>query len=264
MKILCVGDIFAKTGRQALAQLLPQLIAAHGIDCVIVNGENSAGGRGITESTGEEMLQLPIDVMTSGNHIWQHKNVHPLLESGRILRPHNAPEGRPGSGVKVVTTKNGVKVGVINLQGKVHMYESDKYPSPFHVVRDLVAAMQQQTSLIIVDLHAEITAEKRAFGHFLDGGVTCVYGTHTHIQTADEEILPKGTAYITDIGMTGPQLSVIGVRPQDAIRRFQTEGAEKHWKPATENVQLQGIIVTADPESGRATHIERLRVPVTL
>ncbi len=263
MNILCIGDIFAQPGREALQRLLPGLRATYQADLVIVNGENAAGGRGITAAIAEELLQLPIDILTSGNHIWQHPNIAPYLRAGQILRPANAPADRPGAGLGLVQARNGQCVAVMNLQGQIHMHEGEKHQNPFLMVDALIAEARAVTSIIIVDFHAEITSEKKAFGYHLDGKVSCMYGTHTHIQTADERILPHGTAYITDIGMTGAQDSVIGVRPEDAIRRFVTAGAEKRWKPADGQVVVHGICVTVDPTTGRATKIIRVQHPCT-
>lgn len=259
MNILCIGDIFAKPGRECLKALLPRLIEEYAADFVIVNGENAAGGRGITASIAREFLELPVDVFTTGNHIWQHKDIGPVLDTERVLRPHNAPHGRPGKGCGIFPTKRGIPVGVINLQGRVFMHDGEQHTSPFDVSRALVQQLREKTKIIIVDFHAEITAEKKSLGYWLDGEVTCLYGTHTHIQTADAQILPKGTAYITDIGMTGAQDSVIGARAEDAIRRFLTDGKEKQWKPAEGNVQLQGICLTVDESTGKATSIRRVQ-----
>jgi 2',3'-cyclic-nucleotide 2'-phosphodiesterase len=260
MNILCIGDIFAKPGRECLKAMLPTLIEEFAADFVIVNGENAAGGRGINTKVAEEFLTLPVNCYTSGNHIWQHaKDIAPFLSGERFLRPHNAPFGKPGKGCGVFESKSGVPVGVINLQGRVHMYEGDKHASPFEVGRSLATELRKKTPIIIADFHAEITAEKKALGYWLDGQVSCLYGTHTHIQTADAHILPQGTAYITDIGMTGAQDSVIGARSEDAIRRFLTDGKEKKWKPAEGDVQIQGIVLNIDEKNGKATHIEHFQ-----
>ncbi|MBI4236818.1 MAG: TIGR00282 family metallophosphoesterase [Deltaproteobacteria bacterium] len=260
MNILCIGDIFAKTGRQLLAAVLPTLIEQYRADFVIVNAENAAGGRGVTRKVAEELLPLPVDVFTSGNHIWQHTDeIAPYLATGKFLRPHNAPAGRPGRGVGVYSARNDIKVGVVNLQGRVFMHEEKETRSPFVVGRAVVEELRKQTPIIIVDLHAEITAEKQAVARYLDGEVSCVYGTHTHVQTADERILPGGTAAITDIGMTGPYDSVIGMRVEDALRRFLSDGQDKKWQAAVGPAVLHGICVTVDPQTGRATQIERIR-----
>lgn len=261
MNILCVGDIFAKPGRTVLRQLLPRAIADCQADFVIVNGENAAGGRGMTPAIIQEFADLPVDVFTSGNHIWQHREaIAAHLKNHAVLRPHNAPTDWPGCGVALKPARNGQLVGVVNLQGRVHMYEGEKHANPFDVARAVVAELRKSTPVIVVDFHAEITAEKCALGYWLDGMVSCLYGTHTHVQTADEQILPKGTAYITDIGMTGARRSVIGARPEDAIRRFLTNGEEKQWKPAEGDPMLHGICVTVDPTHGRAERIVRIQM----
>lgn len=259
MNILCIGDIFGKPGREALKAALPRLIERTAADFVVVNWENAAGGRGVTPKVAEELLPLPVDVFTSGNHIWQHKEFAPYLSHERILRPHNAPVGRPGRGHGVFRARNAVPVAMINLQGRVHMYEGDQSANPFPLAAELVEQAQRDAAVILVELHAEVTSEKRALGWFLDGRASCVYGTHTHVQTADEQILPQGTAYITDLGMTGPHHSVIGIRPEDAIRRFLTDGKEKSWKPATDGVRIEGIVVTVDEQTGRARQIARVQ-----
>lgn len=261
MKILCVGDVFANPGREILARRLPSLVKELAADFVIVNGENAADGRGITKEIVDEFNQLPIDVITSGNHIWQHKkNIASYLNEHKLLRPHNAPKDRPGNGVIICEAKNGKKIAVINLQGRVHMYEGERYGCPFEQSKKIINDIRAETNIIVLDLHAEITSEKKAMGFWLDGDVSIVYGTHTHVQTADETILPNGTAYITDIGMTGSQLSVIGARAEDAIRRFLTKGEDKAWKPAEGREQLQGICVDINNETGRANKIVRVQV----
>lgn len=259
MNLLCIGDIFGKPGREALKAGLPRLIEQHGVDFVVVNWENAAGGRGVTPEVADDLLALPVDVFTSGNHIWQHAVFAPYLTRERILRPHNAPANRPGRGCGIFRARNGMSVAVINLQGRVHMYEGEQSANPFPMAAELVEQAQRDAAIILVEIHAEVTSEKRALGWFLDGRASLVYGTHTHVQTADEEILPQGTAYITDLGMTGPHRSVIGIRPEDAIRRFLTDGKEKSWKPATEGVRIEGVLVTVDAHTGRARQIARVQ-----
>lgn len=262
MKILCIGDIFGRPGRAILKARLAGLIQELAADFVIVNVENAASGRGLTPKLYDELAQLPIDVMTSGNHIWQQREINLYLaEKKNLLRPHNAPADRPGKGVGIFTAKNGQLVGVMNLQGRGHMHEGELHANPFKVADQLVTDIRVSTPMIIVDLHAEVTAEKRALGWYLDGRVSCVYGTHTHVQTADEQILPKGTAYLTDIGMTGPHQSVIGVRPQDGIKRFLSDGKEKDWEVADGPATLNGLILEVDEKTGRALSIQRLQIP---
>jgi len=259
MNILCIGDIFGKPGRAIIAAWLPQLIEEYAADFVIVNGENAAGGRGITPKIAEELLQLPVDVFTSGNHIWQHKELAPYLTAGKFLRPHNAPKDRAGSGVRVVTARNGVAVGVVNLQGRVFMYEGEQHACPFQTAQAVLNEMRPQAKCVVVDFHAEITAEKQALGRYLDGQVSCLYGTHTHVQTADERILPRGTAFLTDIGMTGPHDSVIGMRVEDALRRFLSHGQDKRWEAAERDPCVHGLCVSVDPSTGRAESIVRIQ-----
>lgn len=260
MKILCIGDIFAKPGREVLKSRLPSLVDELAADFVIVNCENAARGRGITPKLLDEFADLPIDIFTSGNHIWQHDSINDYLNRGKVLRPHNAAGTRAGSGIGYRTARNGHEVAVINLQGRVHMYEGDKMASPFAVAKTLVAEARARTPIIVVDFHAEITAEKQALGHWLDGHASCVYGTHTHVQTADEKVLPGGTAYITDIGMTGPHGGVIGMQASDALHRF-TDGKDGRggWHPAQSDVQIQGICVEIDDATGRAVTIMRVQ-----
>lgn len=237
---------------------LPALIEEFRADAVIVNGENASGGRGITAKVATELLQNPVDIFTSGNHIWQHKDVAPFLESGKILRPHNAPPGRHGRGVTVIPTRAGVELAVINLQGRVFMYEGEQHACPLRTATALIAQVRERTPCIIIDFHAEITSEKAALARFVDGTASCVYGTHTHVQTADEQILPGGTAFITDIGMTGPHESILGARIDDTIKRFLSDGEKTHWEAAIGNPRLHGICVTIDDSTGRATHITRI------
>lgn len=262
MKILCIGDIFGRPGRTILKSRLPALREECGADFVIVNIENAAGGRGISPKIYDELSQLPIDAMTSGNHIWQQPEINTYLaEKKNLLRPHNAPTERAGKGTGVFTAKNGCLVGVINLQGRGHMHEGELHANPFKMADQLVSDLRVSTPVIIVDLHAEVTAEKRSMGWFLDGRVSLVYGSHTHVQTADEQILPQGTAYLTDIGMTGPHQSVIGIRPQDGIKRFLSDGQEKNWEVANGPATLNGLILELEEHSGRALSIRRLQLP---
>lgn len=261
MKILCVGDIFGRPGRAILKSRLPGLVQELAPEFVIVNVENAAGGRGLSPKIYDEFAQLPIDVMTSGNHIWEQREINGYLaEKKNLLRPHNAPADRPGRGAGIFTARNGRLVGVINLQGRGHMHEGELHSNPFKMADQLVTDMHVSTPILVVDLHAEVTAEKRALGWFLDGRVSLVYGTHTHVQTADEQILPQGTAYLTDIGMTGPHQSVIGIRPQDGIKRFWTDGQEKNWEVANGPATLNGLILELDEHSGRALSIRRLQL----
>jgi len=255
MKILCIGDIVGKPGRQALGLFLRKLQEAHGIDLTIANGENAAGGFGITPDTAEDLLRLGIDVITSGNHIWDKKEVLGFIpKESRLLRPLNYPPGAPGYGSIVVTARNGTKVAVLNASGRVFM---NTFDCPFRTTLAEIETLAAETRVRVVDFHAEATSEKIAFGRFLDGRVSAVVGTHTHVQTADERILAGGTAYITDLGMTGPSESVIGVEPEIVIRKFLS-GMPERFETAKHHAQLQGVVIEVDPASGQALGIERI------
>ena len=259
MRILFVGDIVGKPGRQAIAALLARTISAERIDFTIANGENAAGGMGITPAIAMELMDQGVDVLTSGNHIWAKKEIFPFLdEEDRLLRPANYPDRVPGKGMGVFQFSNKHKVGVLNLEGRVFMKNLD---CPFRVADKMVELLKKETSIVIVDFHAEATSEKKAMGWFLDGRVSAVLGTHTHVQTSDERISNEGTGYITDAGMTGPLASVIGIRKQIALERFLTQIPWK-FDVATEEVELQGVIVEVDPETGKSKDIKRIRVPI--
>lgn len=263
MKILVVSDIFGKPGRQAVKKLLPGIIEREKIDFVVVNAENAAGGKGLNPKTAEELFKLPIDVMTSGNHIWEYKTLHPYFETHNILRPLNTKEELPGRGWGVFNCGSS-RIAVVCLQGQIFM--DDKGPkvvSPFKVIDGLMETLKSSSDLIVIDFHAEATSEKRAMGWYLDGKVTALLGTHTHIQTADEEILPNGTAYITDLGMTGPHASVIGLDKKVALHRYLT-GEKKGFKVAKEGVRLEAVVIDVDEETGMALKINRLQIPISL
>ena len=257
MNILFIGDIVGKPGRKAISGLLKKVVSDHGIDFTIANGENAAGGMGITPAIAIEMMDQGVDVLTSGNHIWAKKEIFPYLnEESRILRPANYPPHVPGRGAGVFETKNGEKIGVINLEGRVFMKHLD---CPFRIGEKEIETLRKETPIIVVDFHAEATSEKVAMGWFLDGKVTAVLGTHTHVQTSDEKILDGGTAYITDVGMTGPLDSVIGIRKQVAVNRLLTQIPWK-FDVATEEVEMQGVIVEVGPFAGKAKGIQRIRI----
>ncbi len=257
MKILFIGDIIGSPGRMAVRELLPGLLAKKKIDFVIANCENAAAGFGVTRKNVEELYSCHIDVLTSGNHIWNKKEVLEFIgDYEKLLRPANYPATTPGSGVVVVTAKSGDKVGIINLAGRVFMHPSD---CPFVTAKNKVAELREKTKIIIVDIHAEATSEKKALGWYLDGEVSAVLGTHTHVQTADEEILPQGTAYISDAGMTGPFDSVIGINKEVIIERFLTQMPNK-FDLAKNDIRMQGVIIDIDAESGKAKAIERVSV----
>ncbi len=255
MKILFIGDIVGRVGRRATAELLPGLVADHGIDFTIVNGENSAGGIGITPRIGEELFAMGVDVITSGNHVWDKREAFDLLEADdRVLRPANYPPGAAGRGSGVYDSRTGVRVGVVNLQGRVFMQEID---CPFRTGSELLRSLKEQTPVLIVDIHAEATSEKLALGWYLSGQASAILGTHTHVQTADERVLEGHTAYITDVGMTGPSDSVIGIRKDLSIKRFVTQLPQR-FEAATGAAMLNGVIIDVEETTGAARSIERV------
>jgi metallophosphoesterase (TIGR00282 family) len=257
IKILFIGDVVGSPGRSVIKALLPAMKKQENIDVVIANAENSAGGSGITPRTARDLFQSGCDVLTSGDHVWRRPDVVEVLhKEANVLRPANFPKMTPGRGSVVFTSSKGVKVGVICLLGRIFI--DAMVESPFHVVTEEVKSLKSETPVIIVDLHAEATSEKVAMGWFLDGQVSAVLGTHTHIQTADESILPKGTAYITDVGMTGPYDSVIGRKKEKIIERFIT-GMPTRFELATEGIELHGVLLEVDEKTGQALKIERVR-----
>ena len=257
MRILFIGDIVGKPGRRAIERLLPRITAEEKIDFTIANGENAAGGMGLTAEIAVELLNHGVDVLTSGNHIWAKKEIRSFLkEERKLLRPANYPEGAPGRGSGVFQSREGEKIGVLNLEGRVFMRNLD---CPFKVAEKEIEEMKKETDTIVVDFHAEATSEKIALGWFLDGKVSAVLGTHTHVQTADERILNAGTAYMTDAGMTGPLASVIGIRKQIALSRFLTQ-IPSQFDVATGEIELQGAVVEVDSETGKSKNIKRIRV----
>lgn len=258
MRILCVGDVFGKAGRKALFEKLHGLIQAHQIDFCTANVENAAGGFGITPQIVEEFLRAGIDVLTSGNHIWDKRQILTYIaQQARLLRPHNYPPATPGSGIFIGNSRKGVRVGVLNLQGRVYMHPID---CPFVVGEAAVEEIRRQTPVVLVDFHAEATSEKQAFAWYMDGRVSAVVGTHTHVQTADERVLPRGTAYITDLGMTGPHDSVIGSIPDLALERFLKQ-IPVRLEPATANPHFCGVVIDVDEASGLSTSISRINIP---
>jgi metallophosphoesterase (TIGR00282 family) len=259
MRIFFIGDIVGKPGRQAINRLLRKVINDYGVEFTIANGENAAGGMGMTPAIAIEILDQGVDILTSGNHIWAKKEIFPFLDKeSRILRPANYPPHVPGRGAGLFQSKNGEKIGVINLEGRVFMKHLD---CPFRIGEKEIETLRRETPIDLVDFHAEATSEKVAMGWFLDGRVTAVLGTHTHVQTSDEKILDGGTAYITDVGMTGPLDSVIGIRKQVAVNRLLTQIPWK-FDVATEEVEMQGVIVEVEEETGRSKRIQRIRVPL--
>ena len=260
MRILFIGDIVGAPGRQAVAGLLPRLREQHGIDFIIANGENSAGGSGITPQTAAEIFAAGVDVITSGDHLWDQKEVVELLRhEPRFLRPLNYPPGTAGQGSVVIQKGSLPPVAVLNLQGRTFMPVLE---NPFHLGRAEVERLRQQTRIIFVDIHAEATSEKIALARMLDGQVSAVIGTHTHVQTADEQIFPGGTAYLTDAGFTGPHESVLGREIEPIIRRFLTNLPQR-FDVAKGRVALQGAVVEIDAATGQALSIRRLSSPVT-
>jgi metallophosphoesterase (TIGR00282 family) len=259
MKILFIGDIVGKAGRRAIEGVLEEVVGEHEVDFIIANGENAAGGMGLTPPIAIEILNEGVDVITSGNHIWAKKEIIPFLDDEkRLLRPANYPAGVPGRGAGVFRAGNGKKVGVLNLEGRVFMKHLE---CPFRVGEKEIERLKQETDILVVDFHAEATSEKVAMGWFMNGKASAVLGTHTHIQTSDEKILNGGTAYITDAGMTGPLDSVIGIRKDVALERLLTQIPWK-FDVATEDIHLQGVVIEVDSKTGRSSRIKRIRAPL--
>jgi len=261
MRLLFLGDVVGRPGRRALGILLPSLVAREVVDFVVANGENASGGKGIDPEGAEELLDAGVDVLTSGNHIWQHAAILDYLrETRRLLRPLNLAPGVPGTGAVVHATKrSGPRVGVLNLIGRVFMGPAE---CPFHAAERAVAELRRETPVILVDMHGEATSEKVAMGRFLDGKVSAVIGSHTHVQTADESILPAGTAYLTDAGMCGPDASILGVKIEQVLRRFLTQMPTR-FEVASGAVLVQGALIEVDEATGRATAIRRVQERVT-
>ena len=257
MNILFVGDIVGKPGRRVLAQMLPGLRREFSVDLTIANGENSAGGFGITRETFEEILAAGVDVVTGGNHTWQAREVAALLDSEvRLLRPANYPAGAPGRGGGVFRLSGGAGpvVAVLNLEGRIFM---EPLESPFRVGLEQVEHLRRETQVIVVDIHAEATSEKAALAWYLDGHVSAVVGTHTHVQTADERVLPGGTAFITDVGMTGPRDSIIGMGREEVLQRFLT-ALPARFDVAKGPAHLNGVLLEIEGETGRARSVRRI------
>ncbi|MCL5005997.1 MAG: TIGR00282 family metallophosphoesterase [Acidobacteria bacterium] len=257
VKILYIGDIFGRPGRRIVKEVLPEITRDYALDLILANGENAAAGFGITPPLVEELLDLGISVLTSGNHIWDKKEIVAYLmerQDGRLLRPANYPDHVPGRGLFVGRTRAGLDYAVLNLQGRVFMQAID---CPFRTADNLLSTIPESVKIRIVDMHAEATSEKLAMGWYLDGRVTALVGTHTHVPTADEMVLPQGTAYITDLGMTGPYESVIGIDKDTVIRKFLSQIPER-FEVAKNDVRFYAAVVEADPETGRAVSIERI------
>lgn len=257
MKVLFIGDIVGKVGRTSTKALLPAVVDKYKIDLVIANGENAAGGFGITDKIATEILNYGVHVITTGNHVWDKKEFIPhISKMDKILRPLNYPPGVPGYGSLVYTLPNREKAGIINISGRVYMSYID---CPFRTGKDEVERLGKETRIIIIDFHAEATSEKIAFGYFMDGKVSAVIGTHTHVQTADECILPEGTAYITDVGMTGPCNSIIGIEKEQIIERFLTNMPFR-FETAKGQGCFSAVVIEIDEKTGKSTAIQRLQL----
>ena len=255
MKILLIGDVVGRPGRAIIGRDVARLREELAVDLVVANCENAAGGSGITPNVADEFFRAGVDILTSGNHVWKKREAFELLKRDpRIIRPANYPDGAPGTGSTIVETLSGQKVGVLNIMGRVFMAPLD---CPFRTADRELSRLKLVTPVIIVDMHAEATSEMVAMGWHLDGKVSCVFGTHTHIPTADERILPKGTAFITDVGMTGPYDSVIGRRVDQILERFLSSLPNKS-EVAEENIQLRGLLVDVNPVTGKALSVERV------
>ena len=260
LRILFIADVVGAPGRRALELRLQTIRAEHEIDVCVINGENAADGIGITPRLADQLLGLGVDAITLGNHAFRRTEIGPYLEtSDRVIRPANTARSTPGRGLVVVPTANGTSVGVINVLGSLFLHPAT---SMFEVIDELVEEARKATPVVLVDVHAEATSEKAALARWLDGRVTAVVGTHTHVQTSDATVLPKGTAFITDAGMTGPHDSVIGVEAELAIRRMRT-GLPVRFETAQGGVRIEGAVVTCDAATGKASSIEAIRVPVS-
>jgi metallophosphoesterase (TIGR00282 family) len=260
MNLLFIGDIFASVGRRLVAEHLQRIVYEEGIHLAVANAENAAGGFGITPSVAEELFAMGLDVLTTGNHVWDKKEIYEYLATQpRLLRPANYPEGTPGRGVYIARGRNAVSCAVINLQGRTYMPNTD---CPFRQADRILASLSPDIKVRLVDFHAEVTSEKIAMGWYLNGKVSAVLGTHTHVPTADTRILDGGTAYQTDVGMTGPYDSVIGVKTEPVLRRFLT-ALPVRMEAAKRNPQMHAVIVTVDETTGKATAIKRFVVAGT-
>ncbi|MBF0564410.1 MAG: TIGR00282 family metallophosphoesterase [Nitrospirae bacterium] len=250
-----IGDVFGRPGRLALSHYVPSIVNSEDIDFVIANGENAAGGFGITEKTAKEIFDSGVRVITTGNHVWDKKEAVELItRNDRLLRPINYPPSVPGFGSGIYNFGNGMRIGVINLSGRVFMGYMD---CPFRAVAPVIVEMRKETNLIVVDVHGEATSEKLCLGYYMDGRVSAVLGTHTHVQTADEKILPKGTAYITDVGMTGPEDSIIGVKKEQILEKFLNQ-IPMRYEVAKGASLFCAVIVDVDDTNGLATGIKRV------
>lgn len=257
MRILVIGDVIGNIGVKKIKEVIPNFKKENHIDFIIVNAENSAEGMGITAKIFEELKKSGVNVMTMGNHTWGKREIFNIIDEPELIRPANYAEKVPGKGVAIYQCKD-KNIAVINLIGRVDMNVLSE--NPFTMVEKIVEEIKEQADIIIIDFHAEATAEKIAMGYFLDGKVTCIYGTHTHVATADEKILPKGTAYITDIGMTGPEYSVIGMDVEASLKRFVTTLPERYKVSDDKKANMQGIILDIDDENCRMNKIQRIKL----
>ncbi|MBN2063625.1 MAG: TIGR00282 family metallophosphoesterase [Sedimentisphaerales bacterium] len=258
VKILCIGDIVGRPGRQVLAEKLPQLVKEHNISCVVANAENSAGGSGITQQIHDKLLKYGVNIITLGDHVYRKKDIIPTLNnSDAIVRPANLSTHAAGKGQALFHTQEGCDVAVITLLGRLYM--SMPGENPFLAIEKILSKMPSHIKIILVEMHAEASSEKVAMGRFLDGKVSLVFGTHTHIPTADEEIFPGGTGYITDIGMTGPHESVLGRNIEPVVKSLLTQ-MPYSYSIATRDLRINGVLVTVDSHTGKTLKIERMRV----
>ncbi len=255
MKVFFIGDIFAKTGRSVLTDRLKGLKDLYGWDFCIANAENAAGGKGINFNTADDIFNCGVDAITMGNHTWARKEILNFIDScSKLIRPANYPKGVPGKG-RMVLEKNGIRLGLVNLLGRIYM--DMPCDCPFQAADREISVLKQQCQAILIDIHAEATSEKAALAHYVDGRASAVLGTHTHVQTADERILSGGTAFITDVGMTGPMDGIIGVDKAQIIQKFIT-GLPGHFEPAEGRLMLNAVLVTIDDKTGRALEIKRI------
>lgn len=256
IRLLMIGDVVGRPGRRAVIENIPGLVRDERINLTIANGENAAGGNGITREVAGELFSAGVEVITMGNHVWNKKEIYNLItREDRIIRPCNYPPGAPGAGYGRYETKNGIKVGVINLSGRVFMPDLD---CPFRKADEVIPVLRDWSNIILLDFHAEATSEKIAMAYHLEGKISAVCGTHTHVQTADERVLPGGTAYITDVGMTGPLDSVIGVKKEAVLEKFITQMPRK-FEVAAGPYQFNAVIIDIDTQTGMATNIKRIQ-----
>lgn len=259
MRVLFLGDIVGRPGRRAVREILPTLKDKFLPDLVVANGENAAGGNGITKEIADELYSAGIDILTMGNHVWDRKDIYGFIDSdSRLIRPANYPPGTPGRGFTIISIKEDIKVGVINLSGRVFLSPLE---CPFRTFDQIIPLIHRETKIVIVDFHAEATSEKVAFGWYVDGRATAVIGTHTHIQTADERILPNGTGYITDVGMTGPRNSVLGVKTELVLTKFLSLRPVRFEVAESDGLMmLNGLLLNVDISRGVTQEIKRIQV----